>query len=383
MMKYKTYTDTVDKLKEDSNYRFLRDIEFNEGYKVSFNNSDRINFSSNDYLGLARNSEIKKEFYKNKLNIKSEFSSSSSRLLSGNEKTYKQLESYISNWYNRDSTLVFSSGYHINSGVIPAIASKGDLILSDKLNHASIVDGVRLSTADVFRYRHLDYAQLEKYLEKNAVNYNNIWLITESVFSMDGDFVDVNKLIELKDKYGLYIYLDEAHAVGVIGEQGRGLVEKENVINQIDIITGTFGKALSSYGAFLVCDKIIYEFLINKARTLIFTTALPPVQLQWTLFILEKIPFLIKEREYLQNASKYLRDGLNAKGYKIFGENHIISVVSGRSSDAINKSNQLMCSNLFALAVRPPTVPENSSRIRISLNSTMSLETLDRLIDVF
>lgn len=381
--KYEYYKNIISSLKEKSNYRKLIHTKYYEANNIIVNNKKMLNFSSNDYLGIARNKKLKAEFT-SKLDLKSiEFSSSSSRLLCGNEDSYQKLETQIAQWYERESALVFSSGYHLNTGVIPAIAHKGDLILSDKLNHASIVDGCKLSDAIVFRYRHLDYVQIENYLKEKRKLYNNVWLISESIFSMDGDCVDIDKLIEIKEKYTLNLYIDEAHAVGSVGDKGRGLSEKNNNIRKIDIIAGTFGKALASYGAFLVCDDLLSQYLINKTRTLIFTTALAPIQLQWTSFVIGKIKTMQHNRIILNEKSKYLKNKLTKKGYKVVGDSHIVSLIIGENSKTIAKSNELLESGVFAVAIRPPTVAKGTSRIRISINYNMSNSLINKIIGVF
>ncbi|MCK5824250.1 MAG: 8-amino-7-oxononanoate synthase [Ichthyobacteriaceae bacterium] len=379
MLKYKTYTTEINNLKESGNFRELKNVSFNEGSEIEFSNKNYINFSGNDYLGIAGNKELSKLFIDNLTSV--DLTSVSSRLLSGNEVSYLELENTLVDLYKRDSALVFSSGYHLNIGVIPAIALKGDLIISDKLNHASIVDGVRLSGADVFRFKHADLNKVDDYLTKNRSKYNNVWIITESVFSMDGDFTNLKKLVELKQNHSAFIYLDEAHGVGVLGDNGLGLAESEGLIKDVDILTGTFGKALASYGAFLVCDSVLNEYLINKTRTLIFTTALPPFQLKWTNNVLKHLPSMKYEREKLTELSAYLISELKNKGFNVVGNNHIISIIIGDSAKAVTVSESLLANGIFALAVRPPTVSVGTSRIRISLNANLTFENIDLFVD--
>ena len=197
-------------------------------------------------------------------------SSSSSRLLTGNFRVYDTLEERLAAMYGRESALVLSSGYHMNTGILPALCDKGTLILADKLVHASLIDGIRLSGARCIRYRHQDYSQ----------DCDRIIIVTESIFSMDGDTAPLQRLVEIKRRCGkVMLYVDEAHAVGVRGERGLGLAEECGCIGDIDLLCGTFGKALASVGAYVICDSIIKEYLVNRMRTLIFTTAMPPVNL--------------------------------------------------------------------------------------------------------
>ena len=256
--------------------------------------------------------------------------SRSSRLLTGNCYYYSILENLLSGSYEREAALVFNSGYHANIGILPALVTKNDLILADKLVHASIIDGIRLSDSTIIRYRHNDMQQLEYILEKQRKNHEHVFIVTESVFSMDGDTADLKKLVELKKKHNTFLYVDEAHAIGVFGDKGLGLCEKENLIDQIDFIVGTFGKALASQGAFLVCDHIIREYLINTMRPLIFTTALPPFSLHWTICSLQQIIKMKAERENLLSLSRYLKEQLVSLGFETRGDSQIVPLITER-----------------------------------------------------
>ncbi|MDR0573247.1 MAG: 8-amino-7-oxononanoate synthase [Tannerella sp.] len=367
-------------LEEKSNRRNLPDI-IHQGRKVIRQDKQMLNLSSNDYLGLASNLSLRKAFLENLTPDNFLPSSSSSRLLTGNFTANRELEELLCRLFESESCLVFNSGYHMNTGILPAVSDSKTLILADKLVHASLIDGIRLSTAKFGRYKHNDYEQLEALLRKNHAEYERIIIVTESIFSMDGDEVDLRKLVTLKKLYpNIMLYVDEAHAIGVRGAKGLGCAEEQGCMTDIDFLTGTFGKALASVGGYIICRKVIREYLINKMRTLIFTTALPPVNLMWTRFVLERSVCLTDKREYLEKISNRLREQLIAKGYVCPSTSHIIPMMIGGSRETVQKAEQMQQKGFYMLPVRPPTVPEGSSRIRISLTAAICAEEIENLI---
>ncbi len=337
-----------------------------------------IDLSTNDYLCLTQHPAIKKRF---EVYGVSDFSASSSRLLSGNHLYYKQVESKLSDYYDK-SALFFNSGYHLNIGVLPSLTSKHDLILADKQVHASLIEGLRLSYAKVLRYKHLDYHHLERFLEQYANDYQNVFIVTESVFSMDGDCSDLKYLVQLKEKYKAYLYVDEAHAVGVYGATGLGLSEDLGVLKEVDFLVGTMGKALASVGAFLICNEPIKQYLVNRCRSLIYTTALPPINMAWTLSVLEQLPDLKKERESLQQNCNYLREILIKNKIPFVGESHILAIITGDNSSCLELYKTLNSKGIKVQAVRPPTVPQGTARLRLSLHSNLSKSDLDDFVMV-
>ena len=277
-----------------------------------------LNLSSNDYLGLASRQDLQEEFQASTQDRFYPYSSSSSRLLTGNFSVYTKLEKQIARSFDREAALIFNSGYHANTGILPALTDKQTLLLADKLVHASIIDGILLSGSPFLRYRHNDYDQLERLVQKNACQYETIIILTESIFSMDGDVADLNRLIAIKRQYpNILLYVDEAHAIGARGKTGLGIAEEQGCIQEIDLLVGTFGKALASMGAYLVCSRTIREYLVNTMRPLIFSTALPPFQIAWTSFIWEQLPSFTKERENLLAYSRLLAEALTGKGGEI------------------------------------------------------------------
>lgn len=382
--KYAKYKSKLNELDSTGQMRRLTDISGKSGKYINVNGNNYLNLSSNDYLGLSSDGDLLEEFAElvntNHFISKYGMTSASSRLLTGNHEQFTEIETYLSSLYKRESSLVFNSGYHANIGILPALAHKGDLILSDKLNHASIIDGIRLSRADYKRYNHLDYTQLENLLKENKEKYSNIFIVSESIFSMDGDRADLKKLVELKNKYNAFLIVDEAHAVGVCGESGLGIAEEDDVISDIDIIVATFGKALASLGAYAVMDKVIKDYLINTMRPLIFSTALPAFNLFWTLFVLKKIPEMKLRRDSLKIISDYFSNELVNIGFETRGSSHIVPVIIGDNNKTVALSKVLKESGLWVMPIRPPSVPENTSRLRISLSSLIDEQDINNLI---
>ena len=354
-----------------------------EGGRIVVSGKTYINLSGNDYLGLASNRELISSFYSRLTpdSLLEQFGpgATASRLMTGNSELYEKLELKLADLYGTERALVFNSGYHGNVGILPVLAEKGDLILADKLCHASLIDGMRLSRADTIRYRHLDYEHLERLLGEKRTKYKRVFVVSESVFSMDGDLADLRRLVELKKQHDCSLYLDEAHAVGVFGSKGLGLAEQKAVTGDIDLLFGTFGKALAGLGGFVVCSEHIGDYLVNRARSFIYSTGLPPVCLNWLLFILERIPEMESERTKLLNMAKNLRFELESEGLHTGGSSQIIPVIIGDSSDTLATAEQLRQSGYWVTAVRPPTVPANTARLRISLSTSFTSEDLEPL----
>lgn len=371
----------LQELKEKSNLRKLPAIT-HEGRNVIVDGQRMLNLSSNDYLGLANDRKLRQEFRESLTTETFLPTSSSSRLLTGNFSIYDRLEQQLADSFGTEAALTFNSGYHANTGILPAVSNTHTLILADKLVHASLIDGIRLSTAKCIRYRHNEYNQLERLLQVNHSEYERIIVVTESIFSMDGDEADLRELVRLKKQYpNVLLYVDEAHAFGVRGQRGLGCAEEQDCINDIDFLVGTFGKALASAGAYIVCREVIREYLINKMRTFIFTTALPPVTVQWTSFVLERLAGFRQRRETLRFLSNQLREALKNKGYDCPSTSHIVPLITGESCVAIRKAEELQRKGFYALPVRPPTVPEGTSRIRFSLTAEVRESEMEELIN--
>lgn len=362
---YEDYEKILDELKHHSHFRDLKNFEKKDEKYIYFRGKKLLNLSSNNYLNFADNKKITQEFLDFAGN-KYSFGSASARLLTGTLPVYKELEELLSNLYNKDATLLYNSGYHANVGISSAINQKGDVIFSDKLNHASIIDGMRLSDGKFFRFPHNNMEALEKLLERERKNYKNAFIITESVFSMDGDIEDLKRIIKLKKKYNCIMIIDEAHAFGVFGEKGLGVAEELGIIDDVDLIVGTFGKSVGSMGAFVTGSKPMINFLINKSRSFIFSTALPPINIAFTKWIIEnQFPKTKAKRKNMLSIAK-----------KMGSDSHIIPVVIGENKDTVDLCEVLFHNGYFTLPIRPPTVPVGTSRLRLSLTADIQEKDL-------
>ncbi|HRM14792.1 MAG TPA: 8-amino-7-oxononanoate synthase [Acinetobacter parvus] len=376
------YAEQLDQLKQQGNFRQFTANQ-QQGKWITIQDRSMLNLASNDYLGLATDLHLREEFLDTLKIERALFSSSSSRLLTGNFAEYEQFENSLSIAFGR-AALLFNSGYHMNIGILPALCDSKTVILADKLVHASMIDGIRLSNAQYVRYRHNDLQHLEQLLQKyhQDEQVERIIVVTESIFSMDGDETDLAALAQLKQRFAkTMLYVDEAHAIGVRGEQGLGCAEQYGVLDQIDFLVGTFGKAIASVGGYIICDSIIRDYLINKMRPLIFSTALPPISMAWSDFIFNKVLSMQQQRQHLAEISQYLQQAVIAKGFSSPSSSHIIPVIVGESQAAIEKARYVQQQGFYAMPVRPPTVPQNSSRLRISLTSLVQKNELQQLVE--
>lgn len=359
------YSEILDHLKANSHFRNIKNFDAKDEKYIFYNGQKLVNLSSNNYLGFADNKKITKEFL-NEVGDKYSFGSASARLLTGTLPVYKELEDLISQLFRKEKTLLFNSGYHANVGINSCIAGKGDVIFSDKLNHASIIDGMRLSEGKFFRFPHKNMEALEKLLTRERKNFNNAIIVSESVFSMDGDIADIEKLVELKEKFNCILVLDEAHAFGVFGQNGLGVTEKLGITDKVDLIVGTFGKAIGSMGAFATGSQTLIDYLTNKARSFIFSTALPPINIAFSKWIIEnKLPQTLEKRQRMLSI-----------GQKAGSESHIIPVIIGGNKETVDTCEILFHNGFFTLPIRPPTVPEGTSRLRLSLTTDITEKEL-------
>ena len=368
---YETYSDILKNLDENSHLRSIKNYTAKDDKYIYFAEKRYLNLSSNNYLGFADNRRITEEFLRS-TGGRYSFGSASARLLTGTLPIYSDLENLLSNLYKKEATLLFNSGYHANVGISGSIAQKEDVIFSDKLNHASIIDGMQLSKGKFFRYLHNDMESLENLLKRERTNYKNAIIITETVFSMDGDIANLKKIVELKKKYNCILIIDEAHAFGVFGKNGLGIAEKLGVIKDIDLIIGTFGKAAGSMGAFVTGARTLIDYLTNNARSFIFSTALPPINIAFTKWVIEnKFPKTLEKREMLLELSK-----------KMGSESQIIPIIIGDNRKTVEMCDILFQNGYFTLPIRPPTVPDGTSRIRLSLTTSINESDLEKLCNI-
>lgn len=334
-----------------------------------------IDLSSNDYLGLATDVSTIDAFCNDLSTRHIPMTSSAARLLAGHQKEYSELEEKLAGLYQRP-TLLFNSGYHANTGIVSSLADKHTVIIADKLVHASIIDGIKLSGARFERFRHNNMQHLEKLLQANA-DSPRLLIIVESVYSMDGDTAPLDKIVELKRRYPqALLMVDEAHAFGVLGVHGLGLALPYG--NDVDVIVGTMGKALASIGAFCATNDEIRNYLINSARSLIFSTSLPPINCAWSSLMIDRMLDADDRRQHLQELASHLHDILAAHGCHT-PVSHIQPMIVGDARRAVALAQKLRDNGIIALPIRVPTVPPGTERIRFSLSAALSHSDLDKL----
>ncbi|HEU5254046.1 MAG TPA: 8-amino-7-oxononanoate synthase [Solirubrobacterales bacterium] len=365
--------ERLDELRERGLYRRLRLIEGPQGTTVTLDGNPVLLLCSNNYLGLADRAEVREAAAEAALHWGA--GSGASRLISGNMEPHRQLERRLAAFEGYEAALLFGSGYLANSGVIAALAGRDEVVFSDELNHASIVDGCRLSRAETFVYRHADVEHLAWGLRR--AGRRGALIVTDGVFSMDGDVAPLPQLLELARRHGARLMVDEAHATGAIGPGGRGSVAAAGLSGEVDVVVGTLGKALGSYGAYVCADTELVDFLVNSARSFVFSTALPPsaaAAATAALEILEAEPELVAR---LQANAALLRRSLAAEGLAAgLSETQVVPVHVGEAAATMALCELALEKGVFAQGIRPPTVPEGSCRLRMTAMATHRPEDL-------
>jgi 8-amino-7-oxononanoate synthase len=339
-----------------------------------------VNFCSNDYLGLAEDSRLKLAVLE-AVEKSARVGGTGSRLLSGHDPVWNELEEELAAFAGTAAALYFSSGYAANTGLLTAVLGKDDVVFSDGFNHASLIDGIRLSGArkEIYPHRDLDY--LERALRRHEGESCRKLIVTESVFSMDGDIVDLRAMQNLAAKYGASLVVDEAHATAVHGPGGAGIGAQAGLTEEVLAVVHTCGKALASAGGFVCGSKALREFLINRARPLIFSTAMPPYIAGQIRAALRFAKGMDAERKLLLDRSNLLATGLNAAGCRTpVGHSQIIPVILGSNEDAISAAAFLQEQGFAARAIRPPTVPVGSARLRLSLTARITNEDVGAVL---
>ena len=359
--------DQLEDLKRSGLYRSLREVEGPPGTTIVIDGRKLLQFSSNNYLGLANHPRLKAaamaavERYG--------VGSGASRLVCGNLDLNRKLEEKLAQLKKKESALLYSTGYMANLGVIAALAGEGDLILSDEFNHASIVDACRLSRAQTRVYPHKRMDELEKLLA-GAESSKRRLIVTDGIFSMDGDIAPLPDLVDLAEKYECLLMVDDAHATGVLGPNGGGTGDHFGLAEKIDVAMGTFGKALGGFGAFVAGDRNLRELLINCSRPFMFTTGLPPSVLAAGIAALEVVEEEPEMRARLWDNANLLRNGIEEMGFTLAGgETQIIPLLAGDASLAMEMSSLLREEGLFIQGIRPPSVPPGTSRLRITVSA--------------
>jgi 8-amino-7-oxononanoate synthase len=353
----------LEELKTLGLYRRLRMISGPQGPRVLLDGEPVLLLCSNNYLGLADHPRVRQAAAD--AAMRWGVGAGASRLVSGSMTIHRRLEEALADFKGSEACVLFGSGYLANTGVIASLAGDG-VVLSDALNHASIVDGCRLARAETVVYEHTDVEHLEWGLRQ--AEGRPAVIVTDSVFSMDGDVAPLEEICEVARAYGARLVVDEAHGTGALGPGGRGLVAELGLEGEIDVVVGTLGKAFGSYGAYACCDKPMAKYLINTARTLIFSTALPPPAVAGALAALELLRESPRKVNKLQANAAALRDELAAAGLDTGGScTHIVPLVIGDAAEAMAACERALAQGVFAQAIRPPTVPDGTSRLRLAV----------------
>jgi glycine C-acetyltransferase/8-amino-7-oxononanoate synthase len=364
----------LEELRERGLHRRLRLIEGPQGPKVTLDGREVLLLCSNDYLGLANHPRVRGAAADAAMRWGA--GAGASRLISGNMQPHERFERRIAEFAGYEAALLFGAGYLANTGVVSTLAGAGEVVFSDRLNHASIIDGCRLSRAETFVYRHADLEHLAWGLRR--AGQRAALIVTDGVFSMDGDIAPLPELLELARQHGCRLLVDEAHATGALGPGGRGSVAAAGLSGEVDVVIGTLGKALGSYGAYACTDRETRELMLNAARPFVFSTAPPPTVAAAGLASLDLLETQPERVDRLNANATVLRRALAAEGLEIGGAQTQIVPVEVREADAaMALCERLLERGIFAQGIRPPTVPEGTSRLRFTVMSTHRREELE------
>lgn len=355
----------LEQIKQNNLYRKLRYGKSNQAF-ITINGKKLLNLCSNDYLGIPVT----------KIGITQ--MQSSSRLIAGNDESYKKLEGKLAKHKSQQNSLIYPTGYMANLGAITAIAKKGDLILSDELNHASIIESCKLSGAKISIYKHNDMLDLNKKFKQKG---KNKFLITEGIFSMDGEFSKLKEITEITEKSNAITILDDAHGDFVVGVDGKGTPNHFNVTKKIDLYISSLSKGLGSFGGYVSAQNNVIDLCINKSKSFIYTSALPSFLVEYSLKRFESNRE--KQRKKLENNTNLLSKGLRQIGYQIESNTHIIPIIIGSEKTAMNFGKFLFDRGVFVQPIRYPTVPKNKARLRISVTAWLSRKDIDSALEIF
>ncbi len=373
-----TLRSELDDLRRTDLYRALTEIASAQGARIRIADTEFLNFSSNDYLGLASDERVKAAAV---AAVKRwGVGAGASRLIGGTQSPHVELERTLAAFKGKEAALVFSSGYAANVGIFTALVGAADLLICDKLNHASIIDAARMSGATLRVYPHGHLKKLRALLEGGA-KYRRRFIVTETVFSMDGDFAPLQEIVELKRQYDALLMIDEAHGTGVFGENRRGVAELAGVEDHVEITMGTLSKALGTFGGYVCGSRALIETLVNRARSFVFSTALPAMICAAASEAIEIIQSEPARSERLLENARWLRQEISNLNIEIpNGASPIIPVILGDSARTLEVSRRLFKHAIFAPAIRPPTVPRGKARLRLTVSALHRREDLERLV---
>jgi len=368
-------------LRARGTHRQMRVMAGAQATRMSVDGRNALLFAGSNYLDLAHHPEVVEAA----ANAASEFgcAAGGSRLINGNLEIHEALESELAEFFGTEAALVFSTGYMANVGVIPALARQGDLVISDELSHASIIDGCRLSQAEVRVFPHGDLDCLEKVLRETASTQREVLVVVDGIYSMDGDLAPLAELVPLAKRWGATVLVDDAHGTGTLGATGRGSAELCGVHADVDILLGTLGKSLGSFGAFVAGSRALRDLLVNTARSFIFSCALAPPQVAAARAALEVMQREPWRREQLSQNADRLRNGLADRGISTTpSTTHILPVIVGSNDATMELCERLLESGVYAQGIRHPSVPEGTARLRITLMATHRSSEIDHLMDL-
>lgn len=374
--------EKIQELKDQGVYRQLPVLESASGPEVVLNGKKVINLSSNNYLGFADHPRMKAAAIKavEKYGV----GSGAVRTIIGNMDIHEELERKLAAFKREEAVMVFQSGFNCNAGTIQAITEKGDVIITDELNHASIIDGCRLSRADKVVFKHSDMEDLERILKESQSKYNRMLIITDGVFSMDGDLARLPEIVELAEKYGALTYVDDAHGSGVLGENGRGTVDHFKLHGRVDFCIGTLSKAIGVIGGYVAGSKTMQEWLSHRGRPLLFSTSLPPAAVG---AIMEAVDILTETTDYtdrLWSNARFFKEKMSALGFNTgHSETPITPVIIGDEAQTMAFSRKLLENGLFVSGIVFPTVPKGTGRVRCMVTAAHTEEQLSRAVDIF
>ncbi|MBA1334891.1 MAG: 2-amino-3-ketobutyrate coenzyme A ligase [Firmicutes bacterium] len=374
--------EKINELKEQGVYRRLPELQGPSGAVSVINGKEVVNLSSNNYLGFANHPRLKRAA----IDAVEKYGAGAGavRTIIGTMDIHNELERILAEFKREEAVIVFQSGLTCNSGTIPAVMEEGDLIISDELNHASIIDGCRLSKADTVRYKHSDMNDLERVLKENVHKYRNRMIITDGVFSMDGDIAKLPDIVGLAERYDCMTYIDDAHASGVLGQSGRGTVDHFGLHGRVDFTIGTLSKAIGVMGGYVAGRQVLVDWLKHRGRPFLFSTAQPPAVVG---AIIEAVKMLMESTEYTERLwenAKYFKAKMKDLGFNTGkSETPITPVIIGEEAKAMKFSDKLFEEGVFAQGIAYPTVPKGTARVRTIVTAGHTKEQLDRAVEVF
>jgi glycine C-acetyltransferase len=379
----RSFHDELEDLRRAGLFRQMRLVSGAQGNRVTLDGREQVLLCSNNYLGLATHPRLKEAAIKALERYGT--GSGGARLVSGTMELHEELEARIAAFKGTEAALLFNSGYAANTGIIPAVAGPGDSVFSDRLNHASIVDGALLSRARLIRYPHKDMDALRKRLAETVTTGRRL-IVTDGVFSMDGDIAPLGELVALKEEFGALLMVDDAHGTGALGATGRGSAEMAGTMSGIDIQMGTLGKALGGFGAYAAASREIIDCLVNRARSFIFSTSLPPATLAAGIAAIDLVDSTegADLRNRLAEQSEWFRSALNAAGFDTMGSvTQIVPTFVGEAEMVMEFSRLLLNEGVFVQGIRPPTVPAGSCRLRCTVMATHEDRDLAHAVAAF